>query len=139
MSLFNVFGIAGSSLAAQSLRLNITASNLANAEAASSSIDRTYRARQPVFAAMMDPMRGNGRGGSVGVRMVGVVESSAPVQIQYEPDHPMADDEGYVYLPNVNPMEEMANMIAASRSYQNSVEVINTSKQLLIRTLSLGQ
>jgi flagellar basal-body rod protein FlgC len=139
MSLFNVFGIAGSSLAAQSLRLNITASNLANAEAASSSVEQTYRARQPVFAALMDPMRGNGRNTSVGVRMLGVVESSAPLQVHYEPDNPLANDKGYVYLPNVNPMEEMANMIAASRAYQNSVEVINTSKQMLVRTLSLGQ
>jgi len=137
MSLFNIFGIAGTSLSANSMRLNITASNLANAETVSSSVNQTYRAREPVFAAMMDP--NNPDGSSVGVRMLGVVQSNKPLQVHYEPDNPLADSKGYVYMPNVNSVEEMANMIAASRAYQNSVDVMNTSKQLLIRTLSLGQ
>ncbi len=136
MSLFNVFNIAGSGMSAQALRLNVTASNLANAESVSSSVDKTYRARQPVFAAVFDPMRADGV--STGVRVLGVVESGAPLQSRYEPEHPMADGKGYVYLPNVNLIEEMANTISAARAYQNNVEVINTSKQLLIRTLSLG-
>lgn len=137
MSLFNVFTIAGSGMSAQALRLNVTASNLANAESVSSSVDKTYRARQPVFAAMFDPMRADGV--SAGVRVLGVVESGAPLKSRYEPENPMADGKGYVYLPNVNLMEEMANMISAARAYQSNAEVINTSKQLLIRTLSLGR
>jgi flagellar basal-body rod protein FlgC len=137
MSLFNIFGIAGSSLSANSMRLNITASNLANAETVSSSVNQTYRAREPVFAAIMNP--DNPDGSSVGVRMLGVVQSDKPLQAHYEPDNPLADSKGYVYMPNVNSVEEMANMIAASRAYQNNVDVMNTSKQLLIRTLSLGQ
>ncbi len=134
MSLFRVFDIAGSALSAQSLRLNVTASNLANAESASSSINQTYRARQPVFGATP-----TAAGGAAGVRVLGVVESRAPSRSLYEPENPLADERGYVHLPNVNVIEEMTNMISASRSYQNNVEVFNTSKQMLLRTLSLGQ
>ncbi|GAB6042536.1 flagellar basal body rod protein FlgC [Endothiovibrio diazotrophicus] len=138
MSLFNVFDIAGSGMSAQSLRLNTTASNLSNAESVSSSVDETYRSRQPVFSAMvqdhMDP-----QGASSGVQVLGIVESQAPVRAQYQPDHPLADEKGYVYLPNVNVVEEMANMISASRSYQNNVEVLSTSKRLLQETLRLGE
>lgn len=134
MSLFRVFDIAGSALSAQSLRLNVTASNLANAESASSSINQTYRARHPVFGATP-----TAAGGAAGVRVLGVVESRAPARSLYEPENPLADERGYVHLPNVNVIEEMTNMISASRSYQNNVEVFNTSKQMLLRTLSLGQ
>lgn len=134
MSLFRVFDIAGSALSAQSLRLNVTASNLANAESASSSINQTYRARHPVFGATP-----GAAGGAAGVRVLGVVESRAPARSLYEPENPLADERGYVHLPNVNVIEEMTNMISASRSYQNNVEVFNTSKQMLLRTLSLGQ
>ena len=136
--MFKVFDVAGSALSAQSLRLNVTASNMANADSASSSTEQTYRARQPVFASMLqdasapDPT-------AVGVEVKGVLESQAPLRQEYSPGHPMADANGYVYLPNVNIVEEMANMISASRSYQSNVEVINTAKQLMLKTLTLGQ
>jgi flagellar basal-body rod protein FlgC len=137
MGLFSIFDIAGSGLSAQSLRLNLTASNLANADSASSSTNQTYRARQPVFAAVLDGA--GGTTGAAGVRVLGVVESQAPLRMQYAPGHPLADAAGYIHLPNVNVVEEMANLISASRSYQSNLEVINTSKQLLLRTLTLGQ
>jgi flagellar basal-body rod protein FlgC len=137
MALFNVFDIAGSGMSAQSLRLNVTASNLANADSASASTGQTYRARQPVFAAMLDPRTRDGS--AVGVRVRGIVESQAPLRTQHAPDNPLADQDGNIHLPNVNVVEEMANMISASRSYQSIVEVMNTSKQLLQRTLTLGQ
>lgn len=137
MSMFKVFDVAGSALSAQSLRLNVTASNMANANSVSSSTDETYRARQAVFASMLEQAGGDAYG--VGVQVKGVVESQAPLQREYNPNHPMADKDGYIYLPNVNVAEEMANMISASRSYQSNVEVINTAKQLMMKTLTLGQ
>ena len=140
MSLDSIFSIAGSGMNAQSLRLNTTASNLANADAASSSIDETYRGRHPVFAALRDTLDMDKNGGaSVGVSVLGIVESDAPLQPRYEPEHPLADQEGYVYYPNVNVVEEMTNMISASRSFQMNVEVMNSAKQMMQRTLSLGQ
>lgn len=140
MSMFKVFDVAGSALSAQSLRLNVTASNMANANSVSSSEGETYRARQPVFAAMLNEAAAGGSGqANVGVQVKGIIESQAPLQRQYNPNHPMANEEGYVFLPNVNMAEEMANMISASRSYQSNVEVINTAKQLMMRTLSMGQ
>lgn len=139
MSMFKVFDVAGSALSAQSLRLNVTASNMANANSVSSSTEETYRARQPVFAAMLNDQFGSGNASSVGVEVKGIVESQAPLQQQYNPGHPMANEEGYVFLPNVNVVEEMANMISASRSYQSNVEVVNTAKQLMMRTLTMGQ
>jgi flagellar basal-body rod protein FlgC len=138
MSMFKVFDVAGSALSAESVRLNTTASNLANANSASSSTGETYRARQPVFASMLKAQTG-GDDYSVGVEVKGIVESQAPLQKQYNPDHPQANEEGYIFLPNVNVVEEMANMISASRSYQSNVEVINTAKQLMLRTITLGQ
>ena len=137
MSLFNVLDIAGSGMSAQALRLNTTASNLANAESVSSSSGETYRARQPVFSAMIKALGESPAG--TGVQVQGIVESQAPLRQQYEPGHPMANDEGYIFLPNVSMVEEMANMISASRSYQSNSEVAKTSKQLLMRTLSLGE
>lgn len=137
MSLFKVLDIAGSGMSAQALRLNTTASNLANAESVSSSSGETYRARQPVFAAMVKTLGESPAG--VGVRVQGIVESQAPLRQQYQPSHPLADEQGYIYLPNVNQIEEMANMISASRSYQTNAEIAKTSKQLLMRTLSLGE
>jgi flagellar basal-body rod protein FlgC len=137
MSLFKVFDIAGSAMSAQSVRLNTTASNLANAESVGSSEETTYRSRHPVFAAMLQAMHGENE--TAGVRVVGIVENQEPLQQRYAPDNPMADADGYVYMPNVNPADEMVNMISASRSYQNSVEVLNTSKQMLLATLRLGQ
>lgn len=138
MSMFKVFDVAGSAMSAQSLRLNVTASNMANANSVSSSESETYRARQPVFAAMLDQASG-GQQANVGVQVKGIVESQAPLQRQFNPNHPMANEEGYVFMPNVNVVEEMANMISASRSYQSNVEVINTAKQLMMRTLTMGQ
>ncbi len=138
MSLFNVFNISGSALHAQTVRLNTTASNLANAEAASSSVGGTYRARQPVFQTVL---YGGGVGdeSSAGVGVADIVESEAPLRKEYRPEHPLADEDGYVFLPNVNPVDEFANMISASRSYQSSIEVVDASKQMLLRTLALGE
>jgi len=137
MSLFNVFDIAGSGMSAQSLRLNTTASNLANADSVSSSVDQVYRTRSPVFAAVLDDAQQGYKQGGVQVR--GIVESQAPVRQEYNPSHPLANQDGYVFHSNVDPIAEMANMMSASRSYQNNVEIANTSKQLLLRTLQLGQ
>ena len=137
MSSFKIFDIAGSGMNAQNLRLNLVASNMANVDAVSSSIDQTYRARQPVFEAMLD--QANRRNPAVGVRMAGVVESEAPLVREYAPDHALADDEGYIYRPNVNVIEEMANMISASRSFQTSAEMMNTAKSMMQRVLTLGQ
>ncbi len=149
MALGNIFDIAGTGMNAQSLRLNTTASNLANAQSASSSIDEVYRSRQPVFAAIQqDAMSAAVNGGQYsqneldansGVQVLGIVESDAPLQRRYEPNHPKADEDGYVYYPNVNPVEEMANMISASRSFQMNVEVMNSAKQMVQRVLTLGQ
>ena len=136
--MFKVFDIAGSALSAQTLRLNVTASNLANANSASSSSDQTYKAREPVFASMLENQTGDDNG-PVGVRVLGIVEKQDPARKEYNPGNPLADDKGYVYMPNVNVIEEMANMISASRSYQTNVEVMNTAKQMLMRTISLGQ
>ena len=124
-------------MSAQSVRLNITSSNLANAETVSSSTEKTYRARQPVFAATLNEMKDDGS--LVGVRVKGILESKAELRMRYEPQHPLANKDGYIFLPNVNVVEEMANMISASRSYQSNVETMNTSKQLLMATLRLGQ
>ena len=148
MALGSIFDIAGTGMNAQSLRLNTTASNLANAQSASSSINEVYRSRQPVFAAIQQRamnsldatgLSKNDMDASSGVQVLGIVESDAPLQRRYEPDHPKADEEGYVYYPNVNPVEEMANMISASRSFQMNVEVMNSAKQMVQRVLTLGQ
>lgn len=149
MALGNIFDIAGTGMNAQSLRLNTTASNLANAQSASSSVNEVYRSRQPVFAAIQrDAMRASVTEGTysdnevesaVGVQVLGIVESDAPLQRRYEPSHPKADEQGYVFYPNVNPVEEMANMIASSRSFQMNVEVMNSAKQMVQRVLTLGQ
>lgn len=137
MSLFKVFDIAGSAMSAQSVRLNTTASNLANAGTAAGSAEEAYRARQPVFRTVLDGQAMDGR--SAGVQVAGIVESQAEPPKVHQPGHPAADEKGYVYMSNVNAVDELVNMISASRSYQNSVEVLNTSKELLLRTLMLGQ
>ena len=137
MSLFNVFDIAGSAMSAESVRLNVTSSNLANAQSAGGSETDTYRARHPVFSAVMHSLKADAS--SVGVRVDGIVESQTPMEKQYQPNHPLANEEGYVFLPNVNMVDEMANMISASRSYQSNVEVLNTSKQMMLATLRMGQ
>jgi flagellar basal-body rod protein FlgC len=134
MSLFNIFNISGSAMTAQSQRLNAVASNLANVDSATGPDGKPYRAKQVVFEAT--PM---GAQGGVGVKVSSVVEDASPMKMQYDPKHPMANAQGYVEMPNVNPVEEMVNMISASRSYQNNVEVLNTSKSLLAKTLGIGQ
>ncbi len=132
-----IFDIAGSGMNAQNLRLNLVASNISNANSVSSSIDQVYKSRQPVFAAQLNDLLG--RQTASGVEIKGVVESQAAPVMEYAPNHPMADENGYIYKPNVNTVEEMANMMSASRSYQNNVEVLNTAKQLMLQTLRMGQ
>lgn len=135
MSDFRIFDIAGSALAAQSVRLNTVASNLANADSVASDPSRVYRARAPVFQALAV----EGDPALAGVKVESVVESTAAPQKRYEPGHPQADGQGYVYAPAVNAVEEMVNLISAARSYQSSVEVLNTSKDLMLRTLNIGK
>lgn len=134
MSMMNVFTVAGSALTAQSMRLNTTASNLANADSVVGADGQPYRAKQVVFATL--PVAGPT---AQGVRVTEVVESAAPMRLVYEPNSPAANAEGYVEMPNVNVVEEMVNMISASRSYQNNAEVMNTAQTLLQRTLAIGQ
>lgn len=134
MAMLDVFKVAGSALTAQSVRLNTTASNLANAESVVGPDGQPYRGKQVVFRTT--PM---GEGPAQGVRVQEVVESAAPPRLVYEPNNPAADENGYVVMPNVNVVEEMVNMISASRSYQNNVEVINTARSLLQKTLTIGQ
>ena len=133
MSLFNVFQIASSALRAQSERLNVTASNLANAESATGPDGVPYRAKQVVFQAQPS------ENGVASVRVTGVVEDKSAPRRVYDPKHPAADGQGYVTLPNVSVVDEMVNMLSASRSYQSSVEVMSTAKSLLLKTLTLGQ
>ncbi len=135
MGLLANFEISGSAISAQSVRLNTTASNMANSESVASSADEAYRTRHPVFQAMM---KNQNSPAEVGVRMLGIIENPADVMRLYDPNHAMANEEGYIYGNNVNAVEEMANMISASRAYQNNVEVLTTSRDLLLRVLSLG-
>ncbi len=134
MSLFNIFNVAGSGMAAQSQRLNVVASNLANADSATSADGRPYRAKQVVFSAA--PVNGSS---APGVKVSTVIEDNSPMKMVYDPKHPMADGKGYVAMPNVDVVGEMVNMISASRAYQNNVDVMNTSKTLLLKTLTIGQ
>jgi len=134
MSLFNIFNVAGSAMNAQSQRLNTVASNLANADSATSASGEPYKARQVVFSAT--PV---GENGATGVNVAAVIEDPSPMKMVYDPKNPLADGKGYVAMPNVNVVEEMVNMISASRSYQSNVEMMNTTKTLLLKTLSVGQ
>lgn len=135
MGLFSVFDVAGSAMSAQTVRLNTTASNLANADTTSATEEGVYRARRPVFESFQTALDNS----MSGVRIAGIVEDAKPAIKQYQPGHPLANEEGYVFKPDINPVEEMADMISASRTYQNNVEVINTSKQMLMNVLRLGQ
>ena len=141
MSSFKAFDIAGSGMSAQSVRLNTTASNLANAESVSGDPNTVYKPRHPVFEAVRAQLAAGAQAQDSGaaVKVSGIYESQAPATQRYEPGNPLADANGYVYAPSVNSVEEMVNMISASRSYQNNVEVMNTSKDLLMATLRLGQ
>jgi flagellar basal-body rod protein FlgC len=134
MSLFSVFDVAGSALTAQSQRLNTTASNLANADSATSSTGEPYKAKQVVFSAQPLP-----QANAVGVRVTDVVQDNSPPRRVHDPRHPLADEQGYVAMPNVNVVEEMVNMISASRSYQTNAELMNTAKTLILKTLQIGQ
>jgi flagellar basal-body rod protein FlgC len=136
MSMFRVFDVAASGMRAQSARLNVVASNLANAESITSSNGQPYRAKQVVFQAQ--PLGANNKQ-AVGVQVAGVLEDQTPPKLVYDPKNPLADANGYIAMPNVNVVEEMTNMISASRSYQTNIDVMNTAKTLLLRTLSLGQ
>ncbi|MEN0107151.1 MAG: flagellar basal body rod protein FlgC [Pseudomonas sp.] len=150
MSLSSVFNIAGTGMSAQTTRLNTISSNIANAETVSSSVDKTYRARHPVFATMFTDQQAQQSGdrGSLfadqdnsgrGVQVAGVVEDQSSLMPRYEPNHPAADKDGYVYYPNVNVVEEMADMISASRAFQTNTEMMNTAKQMMTKVLTLGQ
>lgn len=133
MSLFNIFNVAGSAMSAQGQRLNVVASNIANADSATSSTGQTYRAKQVVFSAVMAGQQASG------VKVAQIVEDQSPLKMVHNPSHPQADEKGYVAMPNVNVVEEMVNMISASRSYQTNVETMNAAKTMLMKTLTLGQ
>jgi flagellar basal-body rod protein FlgC len=135
MSLFNIFNVAGSAMSAQAQRLNTTASNLANADSATSATGEAYRAKQVVFEAV--PM-GQGGNSGTGVKVREVVDDPSPMKQVYDPKNPLADDKGYVTMPNVNVVDEMVNMMSASRSYQTQVETMNAAKTMLLKTLTLG-
>lgn len=139
MSLFSIFNVAGSGMAAQSLRLNTVASNLANADSVASTPEAAYRSREPLFSAVQKQVGAGTQDAGQGVRVLGVSESQAAIPSRYEPGNPLADADGYVYASNVNPVDELVNMISASRSYQNNVEVMNSTRQLLQKTLDLGK
>ena len=138
MPSFKVFDIAGSGLSAQSVRLNTVASNLANADSVSGDPKAVYKARHPVFEAVKASLAAQPQDGNAAVRVRGIMESNAAPTARYEPGNPLANADGYVYSPNVNVVEEMVDMISASRAYQNNVEVMNTSKELMLATLKLG-
>ena len=133
MSLFNIFNVSGSAMSAQAQRLNTTASDLANADSATSPSGEAYRARAVVFEAVPQ------QSGATAVRVREVVEDPSPLKQVYDPKHPLADEKGYVSMPNVNVVDEMVNMMSASRSYQTNVETMNAAKTMLLKTLTLGQ
>jgi flagellar basal-body rod protein FlgC len=142
MSSFKIFDIVGSGLSAQSVRLNTVASNLANADSVSGDPSTVYKARHPVFqavqAAVGQSATASDRANGATVRVTGIVQNNAPPTERYDPGNPLADQNGNVYAPNVNVVEEMTDMISASRAYQDNVEVLNTSKDLMLATLKLG-
>jgi flagellar basal-body rod protein FlgC len=134
MSLFNIFNVAGSAMSAQSQRLNAVASNIANADSVTSSTGQAYRAKHVIFSAV--PVAGKD---ASGVKVQQVVEDNSPSKMVYDPKHPLADDKGFVAMPNVNVVDEMVNMISATRSYQTNIETMNAAKSLLLKTLAIGQ
>ena len=146
MSLASIFDIAGSGMSAQSVRLNTISSNIANSESATSSTGDTYRARYPVFAAVASANAGSGfvspfdsGGDGKSVQVMGIYESDKPLRKAYEPNHPLADEKGYITLPNVNVVEQMADMISASKSYESNVSTMQAAKEMIQRVLTLGQ
>jgi flagellar basal-body rod protein FlgC len=138
MSIGNIFGIAGTALNAQMTRMNATASNLANADTVAGSDAEAYRAKRAVFKALLSKeMTHAGASHVGGVKVDRMTQTDAPIQPIYDPSNPLADANGYVYPSNVNEVTEMVEMMAASRSYQNNVEVVNTARQLMLRTLEI--
>lgn len=134
----SIFDIAGSGMNAQSLRLNLVASNISNANSVGSNETDVYKARHPVFAAELNNAI-NKQNATSKVNVLGVVEDKSAPVMEYSPNHPLANKDGYIFKSNVNTVEEMANMMSASRSYQNNVEVLNTAKQMMLQTLKMGQ
>ncbi len=134
MSLFSIFNVSGSAMSAQAQRLNVVASNLANADSATSANGEAYRAKQVVFEATPTVNEA-----ATGVRVQQVIEDPSPMKQMYDPKSPLADENGYVTMPNVNVVDEMVNMLSASRSYQNNVETMNAAKSMLLKTLTIGQ
>ena len=134
MSLFDVFNVAGSAMSAQSQRLNVVSSNLANADSVTSSDGQPYKSKQVVFSAV--PISNDS---ATGVKVQQVVEDTSPPKLMYNPQHPLADANGYVAMPNVNVVDEMVNMISASRSYQTNVDTMNAAKTMLMKALTIGQ
>lgn len=139
MSIENIFNISASAMTAQQLRLTSTASNLSNADVATNSADTAYKARYPVFSAVQSAVTDAMEQQTAGVQVDGMYESPAEIRKQYQPGHPRADQDGFVYYSNVNTVEEMTNLISASRSYEMNAQVLNTAKSLMLRTLQLGQ
>ncbi len=134
MSLLNIFQIAGSAMTAQSQRLNVVASNLANAESSTGPDGQAYRAKQVQFMVVPLPDKMG-----AGVKVEKVIEDQAPPKLVYSPGHPQANEQGYVSMPNVNVVDEMVNMLSATRSYQTNIETLNAAKSMLLKTLALGQ
>ena len=138
MALFSVFDISATALSAQALRLNVIASNLANASSVASSRGAVYRARYPVFASILEDSF-HRRGPAGGVEVRGITQANLAPNREYRPGHSAADEQGFIYRANINPIEQMADMISASRSFQGNIEVIDASKQMILRTLALGR
>lgn len=138
MSLFSILDVAGSGMRAQNVRLNLIASNLANADSIGPDENSVYRARHPIFASMLKDQF-NPNSTTVGVTTIGIVESQVEPPMHYDPDHPLSNDDGYVFSSNVDSIEEMTNMISASRSYQMNAEMLSASKEILLETLKIGQ
>jgi flagellar basal-body rod protein FlgC len=138
MSLFNSFKLAGGAMQAQTTRLNTVASNLANVDTAAGSAQEVYQARKVVFEAVLQKASPGKAALAENVQVKDIVEDKTEAKKMFDPKHPMADEDGYVYMPNVNAVEEMVDMLAASRSYQTNAEVMNTAKQLMLKTLNMG-
>lgn len=136
MSMFKALDISSTGLHAQTIRLNTIASNMANVDSISSNADETYQGKKPIFETIMNDATGLPSGG---VRIKEIANNQAPSKMEYMPNHPMANEEGYIFRPNVNVVEEMADMMSASRTYQTNIEVMNTTKQLLLRTIQIGK
>ncbi|MGD9591665.1 MAG: flagellar basal body rod protein FlgC [Candidatus Berkiella sp.] len=141
MSSFSIFDIAGQGMSAQNIRLNAIASNIANAESVGNSESETFKAKYPVFAPVNVNVDGETGENSIarGVKVVGMVHGKEPVQMNYDPSNPKADENGFVYISNVNVVQEMADMISASRSFQMNVQLLNTGKELMQHALNLGK